>query len=158
VYFDRADVKKAIHAPQNVNWVICADVNNIAVFPNGDASDWPAFTVLPTVIEKSHRSVIAHGLTDMLLMADGARIVLQKVGVTFASDDNCTERLPHCVVTSMTCRCIVHLIPQHARMEHWPDEYFSRERDAGISDAYCRRLIHSQRRSVPLASSILSAA
>jgi len=75
VYFDRADVKKAIHAPQNVNWVLCADIN---VLPHDDASPEPAFTVLPTVIEKSHRSVIAHGLTDMLFIAEGTRIALQK--------------------------------------------------------------------------------
>jgi carboxypeptidase D len=48
------------------------------VFPHGDASLPPAFTVLPNVIEKSKRSVIVHGLADFILMADGARIALQK--------------------------------------------------------------------------------
>ena len=74
VYFDRADVKAAIHAPADVDWVVCS--NN--VFPNGDASLPPAFTVLPNVIEKSKRSVIVHGLGDFILIAEGARIVLQK--------------------------------------------------------------------------------
>lgn len=68
LYFDRADVKKAIHAPANVNWEECSDVN---VFPRGDASLPPAFTVLPNVIEKSNRSVIVHGLGDFILIAEG---------------------------------------------------------------------------------------
>jgi len=73
VYFDRPDVKAAIHAP-DVDWVVCTD----NVFPKGDASLPPAFTVLPNVIEKSKRSVIVHGLSDFVLIAEGARIVLQK--------------------------------------------------------------------------------
>ena len=77
LYFDREDVKKAIHAPVDVDWTLCSDtITN--VFPNGDASLPPAFTVLPNVIEKSKRSVIVHGLADFILIAEGARIVLQK--------------------------------------------------------------------------------
>jgi carboxypeptidase D len=75
VYFDRADVKAAIHAPPTVNWEVCTSSN---VFPDGDASLPPAFTVLPNVIEKSNRSVIVHGLADFILIAEGTRIVLQK--------------------------------------------------------------------------------
>jgi len=76
IYFDRQDVKKAIHAPLNQTWVECA---NIDVFPNGDASLPPAFTVLPGVIEQSVRSVIMHGLGDYVLIAEGARLVLQNM-------------------------------------------------------------------------------
>jgi carboxypeptidase D len=75
LYFDRKDVKAAIHAPANVDWVLCT---NTDVFPHGDASLPPAFTVLPNVIEKSKRSVIVHGLADFILIAEGARIVIQK--------------------------------------------------------------------------------
>jgi carboxypeptidase D len=75
LYFDRADVKAAIHAPADVDWMLCADHN---VFPQGDTSLPSAFTVLPNVIEKSNRSVIVHGLADFILIADGTRIVLQK--------------------------------------------------------------------------------
>ena len=69
-YFDRKEVKEAIHAPVNVAWTECS---NISVFPkpNGDTSLPPVFTVLPGVIEKSKRSVIIHGLGDFVLMADG---------------------------------------------------------------------------------------
>jgi Serine carboxypeptidase len=75
VYFNRADVKAAIHAPENVDWVLCTDVN---VFPNGDTSLPPTFTVLPNVIEKSERAVIANGRADFIIMAEGSRIALQK--------------------------------------------------------------------------------
>jgi len=74
VYFDREDVKKVIHVPVNKTWNECSD----NVFPDGDASLPPAFTVLPGVIEKSNRSVIVHGLGDYRLIAEGARVVLQK--------------------------------------------------------------------------------
>ncbi|KAF9460967.1 alpha/beta-hydrolase [Collybia nuda] len=76
LYFDRDDVKKAIHAPTNVNWAECSDIN---VFPHGDASLPSSFTVLPNVIEKSNRSVIVHGLADFILIAEGARIVIQNM-------------------------------------------------------------------------------
>ena len=75
VYFDREDVKKAIHAPLNQTWEECSATG---VFPDDDASLPPALTVLPDVIEKSNRSVIIHGLGDYVLIAEGARIVLQK--------------------------------------------------------------------------------
>ena len=68
IYFNRTEVKEAIHAPVDVDWVECS---NITVFPNGDASLPPVFTVLPNVIEKSRRSVIMHGLGDYVLIADG---------------------------------------------------------------------------------------
>jgi len=41
------------------------------VFPNGDGSLPPAFTVLQNVIEKNQRTVIVHGLADFILIAEG---------------------------------------------------------------------------------------
>ncbi|KAF8470497.1 alpha/beta-hydrolase [Russula ochroleuca] len=76
LYFDRMDVKAEIHAPADVDWVLCTNTN---VFPDGDSSLPPAFTVLPNVIEKSKRSVIVHGLADFILIAEGARIVIQNM-------------------------------------------------------------------------------
>ncbi|KAI9059042.1 alpha/beta-hydrolase [Trametes sanguinea] len=76
IYFDREDVKKVIHAPLNVTWEECSDIN---VFPRGDHSLPPAFTVLPSVIEKSERAVIVHGLADFILIAEGTRIVIQNM-------------------------------------------------------------------------------
>ncbi|KAG1741356.1 Alpha/Beta hydrolase protein [Suillus lakei] len=68
VYFNRTDVKKAIHAPVDTEWVECSNIN---VFPNGDSSLPSAFTVLPNVIEKNQRTVILHGLADFNLIAEG---------------------------------------------------------------------------------------
>lgn len=69
LYFDREDVKKIIHAPVNVDWVECSNIN---VFPHGDASLPPSVNgVLANVIEKSQRAVIVHGLADFILIAEG---------------------------------------------------------------------------------------
>lgn len=68
LYFNRREVKEAIHAPLDTNWTECSNVN---VFPNGDQSLPPAFTVLPNVIEKNVRTVIVHGLADFILIAEG---------------------------------------------------------------------------------------
>jgi carboxypeptidase D len=61
-------VKQAIHAPVDTEWTECSNIN---VFPNGDGSLPPAFTVLPNVIEKNKRTVIVHGLADFVLISDG---------------------------------------------------------------------------------------
>jgi len=68
VYFDRKEVKEAIHAPVDTEWTECSNAN---VFPNGDGSLPSVFTVLPNVIEKSKRTIIAHGLADFNLIAEG---------------------------------------------------------------------------------------
>ncbi|KAF5363862.1 hypothetical protein D9756_001081 [Leucocoprinus leucothites] len=75
LYFDRTDVKQAIHAP-DVPWSECSDVN---VFPRGDGSLPSALSVLPNVIEKNNRTVIVHGLADFILIAEGTRIVIQNM-------------------------------------------------------------------------------
>lgn len=76
LYFERADVKAALHASPNKTWEECTSID---VFPNGDKSLPPTFTVLPNVIEKSERTVIVHGLADYVLIAEGARIALQNM-------------------------------------------------------------------------------
>ncbi|KAH8999463.1 alpha/beta-hydrolase [Lactarius akahatsu] len=80
VYYDRADVKGVIHAPLTVDWEL-SNFDGPDVFPDGDVSLPPAFTVLPNGIEKSKRSVIVHGLADFILIAKGTRIVLQNFQV-----------------------------------------------------------------------------
>ncbi|KAL4253795.1 Carboxypeptidase [Abortiporus biennis] len=77
LYFDRQDVKEAIHAPVNVSWAECSDIR---VFPHGDASAPPGTNgVLASAIEKSERTVIVHGLADFILIAEGSRIVIQNM-------------------------------------------------------------------------------
>jgi Serine carboxypeptidase len=70
IYFNRTDVKKAINAPLDVEWTPCA-VNSVFNTTDGDESLPPAFTVLPSVIEKNLRTVIVHGLADYVLIAEG---------------------------------------------------------------------------------------
>ncbi|KAG5220176.1 alpha/beta-hydrolase [Salix suchowensis] len=72
LYFDREDVKRAIHAPIDVSWSECS---NVRVFPRGDGSLPSALSVLPSVIEKGERTVIVHGLADFILIAEGYRAV-----------------------------------------------------------------------------------
>lgn len=62
-------MKTAIHAPLNVNWEECSDVN--VFLRNDDTSLPPALSVLPSVIEKNERTVIVHGLADFILIAEG---------------------------------------------------------------------------------------
>ncbi|KAN0140071.1 alpha/beta-hydrolase [Lactarius tabidus] len=83
VYFDRADVKAAIHAPQDVHWEACPSQNSSDVFPNGDSSLPPTFTVLPNIIEKINRTVIVQGSLDSYFIAEGTRAVLQKLYSTY---------------------------------------------------------------------------
>ncbi|KAI9851251.1 MAG: hypothetical protein M1838_004170 [Thelocarpon superellum] len=76
IYFDRADVKKAINAPE-VKWTECTNTN---VFVHGlDKSPPSGLSVLPGVIEKSERTVIGHGLLDMILIANGTLLMIQNM-------------------------------------------------------------------------------
>ena len=70
LYFDRKEVKEAIHAPVNVSWVECSNIN-VFPGPNGDTSLPPVFTVLPDVIEKNKKTVIIQGLGDFVCIPDG---------------------------------------------------------------------------------------
>jgi len=47
----------------------------VDVFPLGDRSLPPAFTVLTNVVEKSQRTVIVHGMADFLLMTEGCELI-----------------------------------------------------------------------------------
>ncbi|KAF6743526.1 alpha/beta-hydrolase [Ephemerocybe angulata] len=76
IYFDRPEVKRALHAPENFTWEECSSDD---VFPNGDASPPSVHKILPGVIAKSTRSVIIHGLADFILIADGSRIAIQNM-------------------------------------------------------------------------------
>lgn len=69
LYFDRADVKAAIHAPADVTWTECSNEN--VFVRGGDQSAPSGSTVLANIIEKSERSVIVHGLADFILIAEG---------------------------------------------------------------------------------------
>lgn len=77
VYFDRADVKAAIHAPANATWEECSDDD---VFVGGeDRSPPPAYAALPHVIDKTNNVIIGHSALDMILLANGTLLALQNM-------------------------------------------------------------------------------
>jgi carboxypeptidase D len=76
IYFNRTEVQKAINAPQ-VEWAECTSVD---VFVNGtDKSSPSARSVLPSVIERTNRTIIGHGLLDFILMYNGTLLAIQNM-------------------------------------------------------------------------------
>jgi carboxypeptidase D len=85
VYFDRADVKAALHAP-NIEWYECSVSNVFVGTGTGpddnfeqDTSPDPIQSVLPKVIEHTNRVLISHGDLDMVLIRDGTLLAIQNM-------------------------------------------------------------------------------
>lgn len=79
IYFNRTDVKTAIHAPLDTNWEECTDVS---VFVNDTDNSPPSgVSVLPGVIERSKRTIIGHAALDMVLIANGTMLMIQNMTV-----------------------------------------------------------------------------
>ncbi|KAI1336708.1 serine carboxypeptidase [Xylariaceae sp. FL0016] len=77
VYFDRADVKRAIHADENATWEECASSD---VFVDGtDTSDPSTWRVLPHVIEATQNVIVGHGTLDMILLPNGTLLSIQNM-------------------------------------------------------------------------------
>ncbi|KAK0652281.1 Alpha/Beta hydrolase protein [Cercophora newfieldiana] len=76
VYFDRTDVKNAIHAPKDIHWSQCAERY---VFANMDSSEDSISAVLPHVIEATQNVIISHGALDMILLANGTLLGIQNM-------------------------------------------------------------------------------
>ncbi|KAL2152502.1 hypothetical protein VTH82DRAFT_5686 [Thermothelomyces myriococcoides] len=75
IYFDREDVKRAIHAPVNKTWEECSSRD---VFVNGtDRSEPPIFRALPRVIDGTKNVIVGHSALDMILLANGTLLALQ---------------------------------------------------------------------------------
>ena len=76
VYFNRSDVQKAINAPPT-NWVECT---NTDVFVNNDDHSPPSgLSILPSVIERTNKTIIGHGALDFLLIANGTLLMIQNM-------------------------------------------------------------------------------
>ena len=92
-YFNRSDVKKAIHAPQYVDWNECAakavfvggnSVDDGAFYDGGpegegDLSADPIQKVLPYVIEKTNRVLVSNGDLDMIIITNGTLLAIQNM-------------------------------------------------------------------------------
>ena len=85
VYFDRPDVKAAIHAPPNVTWSECGE-NNVFVGKRGsgpegegDLSADPIQHVLPQVIERTNRVLVGNGDLDLIIVSNGTLMSIQNM-------------------------------------------------------------------------------
>ncbi|KAL7942830.1 alpha/beta-hydrolase [Trichoderma barbatum] len=77
-YFDRADVKKAIHAPASINWEAC--VNPVFNTTKGrDTSSPSGLKQLPHVIEATQNVILAHGDVDWLIPVDSVLLGIQNM-------------------------------------------------------------------------------
>jgi carboxypeptidase D len=83
VYFERPEVKAALHAP-NVTWAECGNIN---VFvgggsgpeSEGDLSADPIQHVLPKVIEHTNRVLVGNGDYDMIIQTNGTLLSIQNM-------------------------------------------------------------------------------
>jgi carboxypeptidase D len=77
IYFNRTDVKKAIHAPPEVSWEICSEID---VFAGGsDASEPSINHVIPHVIDSTKNVIISHGMNDFVLQPNGTLLAIQNM-------------------------------------------------------------------------------
>lgn len=75
VYFNRSEVKAALHVPADVDWAMCKD----GVFPYGDNSDPSNVAQIPKVIEATNNVQIAHGTLDMVLFMNETLLAIQNM-------------------------------------------------------------------------------
>lgn len=68
VYFNRQDVKAAIHAPANVQWTECS---SSPVFVGPDTSAIPTWAILPRLMEQGVPVVVVTGLADYVILSEG---------------------------------------------------------------------------------------
>lgn len=82
-YFNRTDVKKAIHAPTNVDWSICNGQPYVGgdsgPEQEGDTSADPIQKVLPQVIEATNRVLIGNGDYDFIIITNGTLLAIQNM-------------------------------------------------------------------------------
>lgn len=88
LYFNRTDVKKAIHTALDVDWIACTDKpvfvpDNNKMEPSGfadaDRSEPSSFQKVPQVIDATQKVIIGHGLLDMILIANGTLLTIQNM-------------------------------------------------------------------------------
>jgi carboxypeptidase D len=82
VYFNRSDVKRAMNAPHNVEWLECKGpvfVGDGGPQSEGDLSPDPAQSVLPRVIEATNRVLVSNADLDMEILTDGTLMAIQNM-------------------------------------------------------------------------------
>ncbi|KAI1270659.1 alpha/beta-hydrolase [Xylariaceae sp. FL1019] len=77
LYFDRTDVKEAIHANVSKTWTECSEIN---VFVNGTDNSAPTIEkAIPQVVDATQNVIIAHGILDMILLVNGTLLSIQNM-------------------------------------------------------------------------------
>lgn len=82
LYFDRKDVKIAMHAPLDVDWEECSGPVFVASGGpegEGDLSADPIQSVLPKVIEATNRVVVSNADLDMVIITSGTLLSIQNM-------------------------------------------------------------------------------
>lgn len=82
LYFNRSDVKTAMHAPQDVDWSECSGPvfsSRNGSYGNGDFSLDPIQSVLPKVIEATNRVLVANGDFDFEILTNGTLMSIQNM-------------------------------------------------------------------------------
>ena len=86
LYFDRPDVKRAMHAP-DIEWTECS-VGSVFASSKGhgpddnyqaDLSLDPIQYVLPKVIEHTNRVLVSNGDLDMVIITNGTLLAIQNM-------------------------------------------------------------------------------
>lgn len=75
-YFGRPDVKKAIHAPNEINWAPCSPSQG---FAGKDTSLPSGLKQLPQVIEATQNVILAQGGVDGMILVNGVVLGIQNM-------------------------------------------------------------------------------
>lgn len=82
LYFNRTDVKAALHVPESISWSECSGpvfAGRGGPYGNGDESEDPIQGVLPKVIEKTNRVLVANGDYDYEIITNGTLLSIQNM-------------------------------------------------------------------------------
>lgn len=82
IYFNRSDVKGAINAPQ-VPWSEASPKTiyntSTGLSENLNNNQYPGLTILPSVIERSKRTLIGHSGLGYILLQNGSLLTIQNM-------------------------------------------------------------------------------
>ncbi|EFQ26898.1 serine carboxypeptidase [Colletotrichum graminicola] len=102
VYFDRPDVKEAIHAPPGRAWRFCSRQPVFVGDVDGSQTPGPgSLPVIPGVVERTGNVIVGHGLRDLIVQSAGTLMAIQNMtwggALGFRPRPEATLRVPyHC--------------------------------------------------------------
>ncbi|PVH89092.1 alpha/beta-hydrolase [Cadophora sp. DSE1049] len=83
-YFNRDDVKAALHVPVTTAWmdsgrIVFANSSNVGFSPQNDRSLMPTISALPKIIEASNRTIIITGAMDTVILHTSIELGIQNM-------------------------------------------------------------------------------